>query len=107
MAKTFHIYILASRTRVLYVGVTSGFMKRLHEHRNKLVPGFTARYNVNRLVYVETTDDAQAAIARERQIKGWLRSRKVALIESSNPQWLDLSEAWYARQVPDPSLRSG
>ena len=107
MAKTFHIYILASRTRVLYVGVTSDFMKRLHEHRNKLVPGFTARYNVNRLVYVETTDDAQAAIARERQIKGWLRSRKVALIESSNPQWLDLSEAWYARQVPDPSLRSG
>ena len=76
MAKTFHVYILASRKRVLYVGVTSDFMKRLHEHRSKLVPGFTARYNVNRLVHVETTDDAQAAIAREKQTRGGCEARK-------------------------------
>jgi putative endonuclease len=107
MAKTFHVYILASRTRVLYVGVTSDFMRRLHEHRSKLVPGFTARYNVNRLVHVETTEDAQAAIAREKQLKGWIRKRKIELIEKENPQWRDLSEEWCATTRRDPSLRSG
>ena len=106
-AKTFHVYILASRTRVLYVGVSSDMMRRLYEHKSKLVPGFTARYNVDRLVHVETTEDALAAIAREKQIKGWLRRKKVALIEAENPQWLDLSERWFEAQSPDPSLRSG
>ena len=105
--KTFHVYILASRTRVLYVGVTSNMTKRLFEHKNKLIRGFTERYNVNRLVHVEATEDALAAIAREKQIKGWLRSKKVALIEAENPRWLDLSEGWFQAQHPDPSLRSG
>jgi putative endonuclease len=105
--KTFHVYILASRSRVLYVGVTSDMTKRLYEHRNKLVPGFTSRYNVDRLVHIETNDDASAAIAREKQIKGWLRKKKVALIEAGNPQWLDLSESWFEAPGRDPSLRSG
>ena len=92
--KTFHVYILASRTRVLYVGITSDMTKRLYEHKNKLVPGFTSSYNVDRLVYIESTEDAVAAITREKQIKGWLRKKKTALIEAENPQWLDLSEQW-------------
>ena len=107
MEKTFHVYILASKTRVLYVGVTSDLTRRLYEHKQKLVPGFTSPYNVDRLVYVEPTGDALAAIAREKQIKGWLRSKKVALIERDNPQWLDLSKASFEAQPRDPSLRSG
>ena len=107
MEKTFHVYILASRSRVLYIGVTSDLTKRLYEHKEKLVPGFTARYNVDKLVYCEATSDALAAIAREKQIKGWLRRRKIELIERENPQWLDLSEGWFAAPRRDPSLRSG
>jgi putative endonuclease len=105
--KTFHVYILASRTRVIYVGVTSDLMKRLWEHKQKLIPGFTARYNVDRLVYCEETKDALAAIAREKQIKGWLRAKKVALIETDNPAWDDLGGGWVDGSRRDPSLRSG
>ena len=107
MEKTFHVYILASRTRVLYIGVTSDLTKRLHEHKKKLIPGFTARYNVDRLVFAEATGDALAAIAREKQIKGWLRRKKIELIEKENPQWKDLGEEWFAAPPRDPSLRSG
>ena len=89
--KLFHVYILASRSRVLYIGVTSDLEKRLWQHKNKVADGFTARYAVDRLVHVESTPDARAAIAREKQLKGWRRSRKVALIESENPDWRDLS----------------
>ncbi len=105
--ETFHVYILASRSRVLHVGVTSEMTRRLFAHKNKLVPGFTARYHVDRLVYIESTEEASAAIAREKQIKGWLRKKKIALIEAGNPQWLDLSEGWVESQGRDPSLRSG
>ena len=107
MEKTFHVYVRASKTRVLYVGVTSDLAKRVYEHKHKLVPGFSARYKVDRLVFAEATGDALAAIAREKQIKGWLRSKKVALIERDNPQWLDLSEALSDLVPRDPSLRSG
>ena len=85
-AKAFHVYILASRTRVLYVGVTSDLARRVAQHKRRAIPGFTARYNVDRLVHCEETGDALSSIAREKQIKGWLRSRKVALIEADNPQ---------------------
>ena len=105
--KTFHVYILASRTRVIYVGVTSHLLKRLHEHKTKAVPGFTTRYNVDKLVHVETTEDATAAITREKQIKGWLRAKKIAVIETENPRWVDLSECWFDSAGRDPSLRSG
>jgi putative endonuclease len=76
----------------LYIGVTSNLERRLYEHKNKLVPGFTAKYNISRLVYFETTEDALSAFEREKQLKGWLRSKKITLIESGNPHWKDLAE---------------
>jgi putative endonuclease len=90
----YFVYIMANTGRVLYVGVTSNLEKRVDQHRHKRLDGFTKRYNVTRLVYFEATDDVLAAIAREKQIKGWRRSKKIALIETMNPQWKDLSEDW-------------
>ena len=104
MAQYF-VYILASRSRTLYVGVTGDLIRRVYVHRQKLQPSFTARYNVSRLVYYETTCDVRAAILREKQIKAWSRSKKVALIETMNPTWMDLSEDWYPGTA-DSSLRS-
>ena len=86
------VYILASSGRVLYVGATSDLYRRMNEHRNRSVPGFTKRYNVTRLVYFEQTSSILSAIAREKQLKGWTRDRKIALIEASNPMWRDLFE---------------
>jgi putative endonuclease len=90
-----HVYILANRPRTLYVGVTSDLFKRVHEHKTKAVQGFTTRYGIDRLVYFEEFAEMLEAIAREKQLKGWLRARKVALIESTNPEWTDLAEAWF------------
>jgi len=87
-----YVYIMASRSRVLYTGVTSRLTHRTLQHRLKTVDGFTSRYNVQRMVYWERYDRIAAAIAREKQIKGWLRAKKVALIESKNPKWKDLAE---------------
>ena len=99
---------MSSHRGTLYTGVTNDLMRRVYEHRHKLVGGFTKRYNIIRLVYYEVTENVEAAIAREKQIKGWLRSKKVALIESLNSYWVDLAEAWYeSPSPPDPSLRSG
>ena len=92
--RDFYVYIVASKTRRLYVGVTSHLERRAHEHKHHLIEGFTRRYNIERLVYYEHFRDAQAAINREKQIKGWLRSRKIVLIEETNPEWQDLSERW-------------
>jgi putative endonuclease len=89
--KTYAVYIMASLSGVLYVGVTNDLDRRVCEHKNKTVLGFSARYNVQKLVYFEFFGDVRAAIAREKQLKGWLRKRKAALIESTNPQWKDLS----------------
>lgn len=88
--KTCCVYIMASKSGVLYVGVTNNLERRASQHMSKLVPGFTARYNVRKLVYYEPFGDVRLAIAREKQIKGWLRKRKIALIESRNPSWKDL-----------------
>jgi putative endonuclease len=82
---------MASASRVLYVGVTGHLARRVCEHKQKRVPGFTARYRVTELVYFEAFGDIRAAIAREKQIKGWLRARKITLIEAFNPRWKDLS----------------
>jgi putative endonuclease len=90
-----YVYILASKTRVLYTGVTGRLPHRTIQHRRKLTPGFTSKYEVNRLVYWEHYDRISAAIAREKQIKGWLRAKKVALIESKNPKWKDLAEEFF------------
>ena len=99
----YYVYILASLTRTVYVGVTNDLVRRVWEHKQKLIGGFTARYNVVRLVHYEETHDIRVAIAREKQIKGWVRDKKVALVESTNPAWKDLAEDWYsdteARQV--------
>lgn len=81
---------MASESGVLYTGVTNSLEKRAAQHRQKLVSGFTARYNVHKLVYYELYGDIRTAIAREKQIKGWVRRRKIALIESFNPSWRDL-----------------
>jgi putative endonuclease len=89
--KQYFVYILASKSRTLYIGVTNDLHRRLYEHKHKLGLGFTSKYNVNRLVYYEWTEDVNAAIAREKELKGWLRARKIELIESINPVWDDLS----------------
>ena len=94
MFKQYYVYIMASRSRVLYVGMTNDLQRRVEQHKQKLVEGFTQKYNVTRLVYYEVTSDVHAAIAREKQIKGWRRSKKTELIESVNPTWQDLSEEW-------------
>ncbi len=97
----YYVYILTNRSGTLYVGVTNDLERRVYEHKNKLVPGFTSKYNVTQLANFEQTSDVESAIAREKQIKGWRRAKKVALIESSNPQWKDLSLEWYASPVQE------
>jgi len=87
----FHVYILANRTRTLYTGVTSDLKARVFEHKSHSVPGFTARYNVDRLVYFEEYGEPVLAIEREKQIKMLNRAKKIALIERENPEWLDLA----------------
>jgi len=89
--KQYYVYIMASRSRTLYTGVTNNLQRRVYEHKKKIVLGFTAKYNIERLVYFETSEDVHGAISREKEIKGWLRSKKLALIESINPTWKDLS----------------
>jgi len=95
MIKQYYVYIMASKSQTLYTGVTSNLERRVYQHKRKLLQGFTARYNITRLVYFEVTQDIHAAIAREKQIKGWLRAKKITLIESVNPEWRDLSMGWY------------
>jgi putative endonuclease len=86
------VYILASGHRTLYTGVTNDLERRLFEHRTGVIKGFTWKYNIHRLVYVEVTDDPLSAITREKQIKGWSRQKKLDLITERNPGWKDLSE---------------
>lgn len=91
----YYVYILTNKwNTVLYTGVTKDLSRRLYEHKHKIVEGFTAKYNVHKLVYYEDTTDVKAAIEREKQIKGWVRAKKIALIETINPDWKDLSEEW-------------
>ena len=101
-----YVYIMSNRSKTLYTGVTSDLVRRVHQHKQKLVEGFTKKYNLTRLGYYEAGNDIRSAIQREKQIKGWLRQRKINLIESVNPPWDDLSEGWYDCGL-DPSLRSG
>ncbi|MEP7198795.1 MAG: GIY-YIG nuclease family protein [Chloroflexota bacterium] len=96
MQRTFYMYIVSNRSHTLYVGVTNDLQRRVHQHKHKLVEGFTSKYKMDMLVYYEETSDVRAAIEREKQIKGWLRAKKIALIESVNPKWKDLSAGWYA-----------
>lgn len=100
MREQYYVYIMTNKSKTLYTGVTNDLERRVYEHKKKLIKGFTKRYNITQLVYYEVTKDVQAAIQREKQIKGWLRRRKIALIEAMNPQWTDLSEGWF----PDVTL---
>ena len=90
----YYVYIMSNKSRMLYVGVTNDLERRVYEHKMKLTPGFTSRYGLNQLVYYESTEDVRAALEREKEIKGWVRRKKTALIHSFNPEWKDLSEAW-------------
>ncbi len=90
--KQYYVYIMTNRSKTLYTGVTNNLLRRVFEHKNKLIKGFTKKYNITKLVYYEVTNEVSSAIAREKQIKGWLRKKKIALIESMNPTWKDLSE---------------
>ncbi len=93
---TYYVYILCNwNHKVLYIGVTNNLERRVYEHKNKLIEGFTSKYNVNKLVYFEDASDIKAAITREKQLKGWNREKKNNLIETMNPDWKDLSESWY------------
>lgn len=101
-SRFYYVYILTNRSKTLYTGVTSDLEKRVFEHKNGCTPGFASRYKVDRLVYFERFGDVAAAIAREKQIKGLVRIKKMALIVSMNPEWSDLSEGWFTRHRYQP-----
>jgi putative endonuclease len=93
--KSSFVYIMGSLSGTLYIGVTSKLHKRVFEHKFHRMEGFTDKYDVERLLYWESYDDVYEAIGREKQLKEWRRAKKIALIESTNPRWLDLSREWY------------
>ena len=95
MARQYYVYIMTNRSRTLYVGVTNDLERRVYEHRSGIDESFTKRYKIDRLVYFDETSNVEAAISREKEIKKWRRSKKIDLIEASNPGWKDLSEGWY------------
>ncbi|MFN8361447.1 MAG: GIY-YIG nuclease family protein [Candidatus Kapaibacterium sp.] len=95
----FYVYILSNPYRTLYIGVTNNLKRRIYEHKQKIVEGFTQKYDITRLVYFEQTTDIRSAIQREKQLKGWLRAKKITLIESVNPNWQDLSESWFEESL--------
>jgi putative endonuclease len=95
MNKTYYVYLITNwNNKVLYIGVTNNLERRLYEHKNKLIKGFTEKYNINKLVYFEQTNDIESAIIREKEIKKWRREKKNSLVESANKQWEDLSKQW-------------
>lgn len=105
--KRYYVYILASRSRNLYTGVTNNLERRVFEHKQGSVPGFTRKYRIHRLVYFELFDDIRQAIVREKRIKSWRREKRTALISRNNPAWDDLAAEWYdkkpsEKQIPRP-----
>ena len=110
MERHYYTYIMASLSRRVYVGVTNNLIRRTLEHKQARVLGFAEKYRINRLVYVESFQHVRYAIAREKEIKGWRRSRKVALIERENPTWADLAESWASGKLNReqiPRLKAG
>ena len=104
----YYVYIMSNKSQILYVGVTSDLERRVFEHKNKLVAGFTSKYNITKLVWFDEFDDVTQAIEGEKRIKGWRRSKKVALIETDNPAWKDLAQDWFTEGTHkggvDPSV---
>ncbi len=92
--KEMWVYIITNRSKTLYIGVTNDLERRMYEHREKIIPGFTSRYNIDRLVYYETCSDPLDAIRREKQLKSWSRSKKIELIEKDNPAWHNFAVEW-------------
>jgi putative endonuclease len=95
MSGQYYVYIMTNRSGTLYIGVTNDLERRVYQHKTKQIEGFTKKYNLTKLAYYEVGADVREAIAREKQLKGWSRNKKLALIGSSNPGWDDLSDAWY------------
>ncbi len=93
--KSYYVYILNNPGGMLYIGVTNNLIRRVYEHRQELVDGYTKSYHIHRLLYFEETSDVNVAIAREKEIKGWRRSKKLALIYATNPTMQDLAAEWY------------
>ena len=92
-SKHYYVYIMSNRSKTIYTGVTNNLERRVYQHKSKQIQGFTAKYNLTRLVYYEETADVISAISREMTIKDWLRAKKIALIESVNPSWNDLARS--------------
>jgi putative endonuclease len=99
--RTYFTYMVASRSRTIYVGITGDLHRRVFQHKRKTYAGFTDTYNCNRLVWFERYMNPSNAIAREKQLKGWVRAKKIALIEKENPTWEDLSAQWYTAEQLD------
>jgi len=109
--KEYYVYIMTNRSGTLYIGVTNDLYRRVMEHKTGEKDGFTKRYKMDRLLYMESTTDVRDALDREKQLKGWLRKRKLELVRSQNPQWQDLSDGWFEerhgpRSAEDQILRS-
>jgi putative endonuclease len=90
--KDYYVYIMTNNSKTLYTGISNNLIRRVYEHKNKVVEGFTKKYNITKLVYLELFNNPDDAIRREKQIKGWIRKKKIDLIESMNPDWKDLSD---------------
>ncbi len=95
MDKQYYVYIMSNRSGTLYIGVTNDLTRRVHQHKTKQIEGFTKKYHLTQLIYYEAGEDIREAIAREKQLKGWRREKKLALIKSLNPEWNDLSDEWF------------
>jgi putative endonuclease len=104
---SYFTYMMASRSRTLYIGVTGNLHKRVFDHKWKEHEGFTATYNCDRLVWFESHQDVTKAIAREKQLKAWRREKKIVLIERTNPAWVDLSKDWYDVEPADFKRATG
>ena len=104
--RSYWVYVLTNKPKgTLYVGVTNSLETRIWQHKSKAIEGFSKRYGLDRLVYFEEFRDVNRAIAREKELKGWLRVKKIALVEAGNPAWRDLSAGWYGEKM-DSSLRA-
>ena len=99
MEYKYWVYIVSSRSGTLHIGITNNLERRMREHKSGEFEGFASKYHCNRLVYWEGFEDVQKAIGREKQLKGWRRSKKIALVESMNPRWQDLAENWGAEMA--------
>jgi putative endonuclease len=106
--RDYYVYIMTNKSRTLYVGVTNDIERRILEHKQKLIPGFTKKYNITKLVWFEAFNDVCQAIEGEKRIKGWRRSKKIALVEANNAEWTDLAHDWIANELViddlDPSV---